>query len=773
MIEQPKFKSCFHVETIESVGVFLLSELDYFVLTGHLYELVAPLIDGQRSSDDIADLLRDRASPAEVYYVLMLLEKKGYIVEADKSLPDEIAAFWDSLKVERGEAKSRLQAVKVFVTSFGNVKPEPFITALETLKIQAFQCNSQDIAWEMDAEASDPEPRLIVALTDDYLQEGLETFNKLALQFQRPWLLIKPVGNVLWLGPLFQPYQTACWQCLAQRLQANRPVETFIQKQQGSSKPFPTSISVLPSIVQVGLNLAATEIAKWILKGNNQALENCLTTLDAIAFKTTTHPLVKRPQCPACGDPKYSNPQEPTPIILQSRKKGFTADGGHRIISPEETVKRYEHHISPITGAVRGVKPIVLPSDSTVPATNLTPTYVAGHNFAAMFDNLYFLRENLRGRSGGKGKTDIQAKASALCEAIERYSGIYQGTEIRRKGSYRDLRDLAIHPNTCMTFSRDQYDGREAWNATCPNTFQRVPAPFDETEEIEWTPVWSLSHKTFKYLPTAYCYYGYPKSDDPSCWADSNGTAAGNTREEAILQGFMELVERDSVAVWWYNRLNRPAVDLESFGDPYMSDLKAYYRSIHRDLWVLDLTADFGIPVFAAISRRTDNAVEDITYAFGAHFDPKIGILRSLTEVNQMLPAVLCQNPDGTTRYNFSDDLAMKWWQTATLENQPYLLPSDQLAPKTAADYPIMASDDLFTDVMKCIEIVTSQGLEMLVLEQTQPDIGLNVMKVIVPGMRSFWKRWGPGRLYDVPVKLGWLPAPLKEEELNPFPIFF
>jgi hypothetical protein len=30
-----------------------------------------------------------------------------------------------------------------------------------------------------------------------------------------------------------------------------------------------------------------------------------------------------------------------------------------------------------------------------------------------------------------------------------------------------------------------------------------------------------------------------------------------------------------------------------------------------------------------------------------------------------------------------------------------------------------------------------------------------------------------PGRLYDVPVKLGWLAAPLAENELNPVPVFF
>lgn len=41
----------------------------------------------------------------------------------------------------------------------------------------------------------------------------------------------------------------------------------------------------------------------------------------------------------------------------------------------------------------------------------------------------------------------------------------------------------------------------------------------------------------------------------------------------------------------------------------------------------------------------------------------------------------------------------------------------------------------------------------MLVLEQTRPDIGLKVVKVIVPRLRLHVKRLGAGRLYDIPVR--------------------
>ena len=56
-----------------------------------------------------------------------------------------------------------------------------------------------------------------------------------------------------------------------------------------------------------------------------------------------------------------------------------------------------------------------------------------------------------------------------------------------------------------------------------------------------------------------------------------------------------------------------------------------------------------------------------------------------------------------------------------------------------------------------CVRLARERDLEVLVLDQTRADVGIPVVKVIVPGMRHFWARFGPGRLYDVPAAMGWL----------------
>lgn len=751
MLKKPRFKIQFRVETVEGEGSFLLSENGAVFLSDRIYQSICPLLDGNHTVDEIVDRLQEELPPAYIYYALMELEHKGYLIESETILPDNIIVFVEHLNVNIKDAYHRLQETKVKVKALGALSASGLLDILNSLHIQI----AEDANFE-------------IVLTDDYLRAELAEINRENQMRSRPWMLVKPIGTSLWIGPIFQTPQTGCWECLSQRLEGNRPSEKFIQRRRNTLSAFPLTppLAELPSTQQTALTMAATELLKWIIQGKNKCLEGVLITYDTLTSETRKHPLIKRPQCNCCGILKPEH-RKPLPVVIGSRKKKFIADGGHRCVSPEETFERYKYHISPITGVVRELGKLSQNSNG------LTPTYFAKHHFASMFDEVRLLQQNLGGRSAGKGRTDVQAKASAFCEAIERYSGVFQGDEYRIKSSYQQLGDRAIHPNQCLNFSQNQYENRIEWNTKCGSFFQRIPEPFDEMREIEWTPVWSFTHQEFKYLPTAYCYFGYPQPAQPDCWADTNGCAAGNTLEEAILQGFMELVERDSVALWWYNRISRPRVDLESFDEQYFQYLVNYYRSINREIWVLDITSDLNIPAFAAISRRCDREVEDIILGFGAHFDPKLAVQRALTEVNQLLPAVLTANADGTTQYASSaDPPVINWWKTATLENQPYLVPSSQIPPKVYSDYPCVDNEDLLDDIKLCQQIVEQKGMFMLVLDQTRPDIGLRVVKVIVPGMRHFWKRLAPGRLYEVPVQLGWVKEAIAEDKLNPIPVW-
>lgn len=743
MLYRPRFRPHLHVEVVPGEGVFVLSDSRQLLLRGRLYELLAPCLDG-RTANDLCDRLREQAPPAEVYFALAQLERKGWLCEEQDALPAGQAALWSAQQVAPAAAVRRLAESVVVVRAFG-VEAGAFLELLQALHVRV---------------AGDGPPDVV--LTDSYLRGELQACNAAALRDGRPWLLVKPSGRQVWIGPLLQPGKTGCWECLAQRLRANSPVVAYLQGRNGHAVL--NDRAVTPATLQVAWGLAAQAVASWVVRGELPELDGRLQTLDVPSWRLQTHTLMRLPFCAACGRSADAAARPFQPPVLAGCKKTFTNDGGHRSVPPEETLARFGQHVSPITGAVPMLERAAPANDGVL------HVYVAGHNMARPHQNLAQLRGDLRTMNAGKGTSDAQARASGLCEGIERYSGVFRGDEPRCRARMTELGDAAILLGDCLLFSERQYRERDTRNAVgC--SFSYIPAPFEPTAEIDWSPVWSLTRREVRYLPTAFCYYDYPQPDDRTyCIACSNGNAAGNTLEEAILQGFLELIERDSVALWWYNRVRRPGVALDRFGEPYLERLQAFLAEHGREFWVLDLTSDLGIPVFASLTRRTTGPGEQIVLGFGAHLEARVALLRAVTEMNQMLSSPLLER-EGQLGDLVTDPETAHWLRTATTANQPYLLPSDEPL-RTASSFPQLWSDDVAVDIGACQALVERAGLEMLVLDQTRPEVGLPVAKVVVPGLRHFWARFAPGRLYDVPVRLGWLPRPLSEEELNPIPMF-
>jgi len=743
MLNRPRFRPHFHVEVVPGEGVVLLSDTRHSLLRGRLYELVIPWLDG-RTTAEVCAQLRAEASPAEVYHALTQLERKDYLCEEEPALPAGQAALWSSQHVAPATAVQRLLQRPVVVAAFG-VEAGPFRGLLQSLHVRL-------------ADEGPPD----VVLTDSVWRSEVQDCNAAALREGRPWLLVKPVGRQVWVGPLFRPGTTGCWECLAQRLRANFPVAAYLQGRNGHAGTIAQNRTATPATLQVALGLAANAVASWVVRGEVPELDGKLQTLDLPTWRLQAHTLIRLPFCPACGSGERRCFQPP---VLTPHKKTYTSDGGHRVVSPEETLARNGYHVSPITGAV----PLL---ERAAPANDgVLHVYVAGNNSARPSRTLGQLRCDLRTMNAGKGTSDVQARASALCEGLERYSGVFRGDEPRRPARLADLGDAAVPLKDCLLFSERQYRERESRNADT-GRFSFIPVPFDPESVVEWSPVWSLTRGEVRYLPTAFCYYDYPQPDERTyCIACSNGCAAGNTLEEAILQGFLELVERDAVALWWYNRVRRPGVDLDRFGENYLDRLRAFLHEHGREFWVLDLTADLGIPVFASITRRTDGQPEQIVPGFGAHLDPKIALLRAVTEMNQMLSSPLLGRKELGGAKEPMDPETAHWLETATVANQPYLLPAEGLPLAAVSSGPAW-SDDVADDVRACQALVERARMELLVLDQTRPEVGLPVAKVIVPGLRHFWARLAPGRLYDVPVQLGWLTRPLAEQELNPVPMF-
>lgn len=759
MVKQPRLRSHLRAEVVKG-QVFLLGDGEAFLLEGKNAERLVALLDGTRTVEDLVVAMAGHAGPVAVLTQLRRFEAAGYLTDGVSTLPEPMTEWVDALGLPTQAVDRVLRDSRIAVAGLGTTTR--FVAA--GLRDAGLTNVDEVTAQELTSRSWD----LAVVLVDDYLNQELRAVNEAMLARSQSWVLAKPTGTTTWVGPGLEPNETGCWQCLAQRLEGNRQAERFVYERSGlPARLFLRSEHASGHHLLVGL--LAPAVLNRLVAGRSE-LTGRLRTNNLRSGTQTDHVLTRQPQCPACGDPGLASPTDRKIVLNHDTVATSTTDGGFRVCTPQETFDRLQHHLSPLIGAVSGVVPLDGGNED-----GLTYSYAAGHNFAIGQDSVTNLRRNLRSQSGGKGRTSIQAQVSAICEALERYSAVWRGDEDVFRAAYVDLDpDVAVAPEALTLYSDAQYDGRDEWNRdSVGHRLHVVPERFDRSREVSWYYAWSLTEDRLRAVPAAYIWYGHPDLREHFfCLGDSNGCASGNTREEAILQGFCELVERDAVAIWWYNRLQVPGIDLESLDDPYIDTLRSFYAGLDRKLWVLDITSDLGIPTFAACTSR-EHQVEDIMVGFGAHPDARLALSRALTEVNQFLPTVRQRDADGNTIYWHDDPALISWCKEATLADNPWLLPDPGRPLRVLQDEDGEVSRDLATCLQNCVDAAAGAGLEVIVADQTRPEIELSVVKVMAPGMRHFWRRTGPGRLYDVPVRMGQRDRPTAEADLNPRNVFF
>ncbi|MEX5717407.1 TOMM precursor leader peptide-binding protein [Geodermatophilus maliterrae] len=732
-------------------AAFLFDERGVTAVRGAAVPALARLLDGARHVDALVGAGPVGPDDRRVTGLIDGLVEAGLVV-LEPGVPgapadDPALAWWDACGIDGGPGGV---PSRVTLTSVGDeLDPAPVRAALGAAGVEVVATGRVEQAAAVDVD-------LDVVLCTDYLDPRLGERDAAQRESRRPWLLARVDRVQLWIGPVFGADPGAgCWHCLAHRLWSHRRPEAVAQAVLGRPGPAHRPASAVPSGRAAAAHLIALEVTKWTA-GYRHAGQRSVWVLDTHTLVGEHHELRARPQCPSCGDPGLVAANTARPVRLRPAPRVAGSGGGDRTLHPAEMLARHRHLVGPVTGLVKQVTP-----DPSAPP--FVHAYRSGPNLSRRVSDLSALRSCLRAENGGKGLTAVDAEVGALCEAAERHSGTFEGDELRIPGNLRSLGEAAIDPRECLLVDPVQYATRLDWNRR-HSGFNHVPAPFDPDRVVDWTPLWSLTSQRQRLLPTAMLYFGAPA--DGSLFADSNGCAAGSSIEDAVLQGALELVERDSVALWWYNRTTMPGVDVAAFGDHRLEEMRGHHASIGRELWALDVTADLGVPTMVAVSRDTRGAEERILLGFGAHPDPVTALRRAFAEVNQMLPMAAADPAR-------SGDPDWAWWaQHATRANQPHLGPDPTVALRRPADFAHEPRQDVRDEVETLVAALAAQGLELLVLDQTRPDVGIPVVRVVVPGLRSFWARFAPGRLFDVPVRLGRLAHPRALRDLNPVPLF-
>jgi oxazoline/thiazoline synthase len=566
---------------------------------------------------------------------------------------------------------------------------------------------------------------LISVLSDINSTKAKNDYGK-ARQKKKNWLPIVIGGAVPFIGPVFTG-DAPCLECLGFRVRENQSIHAWVKR--NALVELMTSEWIEMHTFRLYEEIIKVYTSQWTPSGQ---YKNKLMALSA--HDESAHNVIQRPECKHCGDHALVSQIMYAPVQLENSKVNRGFEEAYRSCSPGDIWDRFSRHVSPITG--------ILGNLHAIADTDIAKFPVFGATFAIIPNGKYENPEAFKQSVFGKGRNEKAARVSALCEGIERASIRYRGDEPILQSTLQEIGVQAVSPPSIQHFTQDQLENPHATRSLGP-----TPGIFDANKITDWLPAWSLRWNERRFVPADAVLLQQPKNTrERVAVFESNGLSAGNTKEEAILQGLLELIERDAVAIWWFNQLKRPPLNTEKLkGDAWFMQTIADLQREGYNVCMLDLTTDTRIPVTAAVGK----ANEGWLIGYGCHFDSGIAASRALSELVQIRALMKPVSP--------SDEYI----------DVSYLVPDLQsivIEPDLRyLELPVNTN----TFIELGIDLLANLGIDTIAVNCTRPDINMPVVKVFAPGLRAFRPRFAPGRLYDVPVKLGLLSHPKSASELN------
>jgi len=305
----------------------------------------------------------------------------------------------------------------------------------------------------------------------------------------------------------------------------------------------------------------------------------------------------------------------------------------------------------------------------------------------------------------GKGVTSVQAETSAVMELVERFSlfnflhegGHRTGKALDLDGDVLPLGDMlkAVHAKN------QGEDSLKAWKLikSLPFDWVRAYRPLDGREF--WLPFswfWPLNRY--------------------------NGSASGNSLEEAAVQALSEVVERHVCSIITYEELTTPTIELDSIRDPVIKGLLDKFERLSIHLVLKDFSLDLGIPTVGAIAWDPSTFPDrsEIVYTAGTAPDPRRAAIRALTEVAQLAG-------DFDREGEYVESGLPKF---SGLDEASYVL--DTPSRVSLESIPGCSSKNFKAEVEEICKALIKVGLNAYLVDITHPELAIPAVYAVIPG---------------------------------------
>ncbi|MFW5488252.1 MAG: YcaO-like family protein [Desulfovibrio sp.] len=389
-------------------------------------------------------------------------------------------------------------------------------------------------------------------------------------------------------------------------------------------------------------------------------------------------------------------------VELAHSLKGYTTDQD-KAVAPKETVARVRELLETKHGGI-------LESLERTDTGRLgIPVFISRFGPKAL--DLVPTRKQM-----GKGASPEQAEASALMELVERYSFftffntpenfeemIWTEAEKHFGDRLISLMEMRKSVNEIL---RDA-DTRQTLDQM-PWRFCKAVRPADGSEHI-------VPANYFKLLN------------------EFNGSSAGNSLAETVMQGSCEVVERHVCAVIDKTHPTLCTIGTASIKDPVLLDLLDKFERNGIKVWLKDFSLGMPVPTVGALAYDPSTFPEksEIVLTAGTASSPTKAAIRALTEVAQLagdFETNACYEPSGMSK-------------PADLESIQWLIDGPTMPLSSLPD---VSNSDILEEITSLAIGLQKMGYDLYAIDTTNPELGVPACYCFVPGFQFLERAKSP-----------------------------
>lgn len=351
----------------------------------------------------------------------------------------------------------------------------------------------------------------------------------------------------------------------------------------------------------------------------------------------------------------------------------------------------------------------------------------------------------------GKGRTRLEAMASAYAELAERFSAF--GMDHCFTNSPQNHIESNYQRRLFLMGAIDR-PGEMASGFISPHALldSKIEVSKDLGAQLikheltqTYVDCYDVSEGVTKKVPINFLQY----------IARGNGLAAGNTFEEALSQAICEIIERHAASKFLIHKEKVPTIKIGSIKDEQLRRYICLFHNLGLKIVIKDLSSVSNIPALCLITidgrlKKDPNPYRRQEYrrfSFGCALDAKQALIRCFTEELQGFD---------TRSYLGKRHVDDNFWSIWTrgiaqlpeqdpAESKIHVLQYEYLADTAFAeeatgtcsfsDLPSYENDDAYDDVKILKQILEKSNRNIFVVDFTHPVLDFPVVQAVIPGM--------------------------------------